>query len=1063
LKEKKEQLYLKNITIKGFKTFAEKTSLEFDSPNSITAIVGPNGCGKSNIVDALRFVLGEQSIKDLRGESLEQLIFAGTSLRKPLSLAEISITMDNSDNRLKADYSDVFIRRRVFRSGESEFYINKNLVRLKDIKELFLDTGVGVNTYSIINQGQVDSILSSKPEDRRAIFEEAAEIGKYRFKKRAAERRLIGTEQNLLRVNDLKSEIKDALATLEVQAAKAKEYKELKEQLKVLDIGLSKKQIKSLKEKKDALNLKIEELKTQSHGAEEAVQKEEEERQKIKASVRELEDHIENTRQEINSLRMSFENAKSSLSVNKERLLQLNERAAQLKEEKTKLESLLSARLSESNSTPMTDTAQQLSAGRQLIKELSDRLNSTQSELNRIKRSAEESAGKISVGKERILQLTERSDQLGKELERLENSLAARSSRLAEETSSLEQQKHGLSETEGMRERSQKDLDEISRVIEENIRSWNSLKNPIFEREMDISSKKHSIAEIELSIKYSSENHSKEKAFLDNLKGLKEDITLLENELLLLDGVSTQIKESISNRKSSIFSKIDIEISIIEKNVEAQQSEISALENKKNEESSSLSHFEKNAGEMTAQYNELEKKMNDLGKEKEKAILQLAEARANCLGSENAYKQKSNDIAMLKREISETESDLNFKRTELQQITQRITSTENEINALESSLPGLVENEKRLQFDADELTGKKTFEQKRLEVVEKMIELEQGIKQKEAEISQLETRIAATSTETISLEGSIPEFIEKESLFNVALQEKIAKKNTEQNKLDALEEKIRQASSEDRTVRDALSKEEVAMAKIDGEMLSIDTLLEQEYQMKAEDALLSDIPEVANQSRAKEEIETFRTRIRDLGAVNLLAVEEYESSKDRLSFIEAQYNDLVASRENLNSLIRQLDNEAKERFLSKIETVSGYFSEIFSSLFEGGEAKITLADGDPLEAGVEIMARPNGKKWISLSLMSGGEKSLTAIAILFALMRTNPSPFCIMDEVDAALDEINTIRFTRMLKQFAQDSQILIITHSKRTMSAADNLYGITQEEPGVSKIVSMKLVKVAD
>ncbi|MEK7375727.1 MAG: AAA family ATPase, partial [Candidatus Margulisiibacteriota bacterium] len=288
-------------------------------------------------------------------------------------------------------------------------------------------------------------------------------------------------------------------------------------------------------------------------------------------------------------------------------------------------------------------------------------------------------------------------------------------------------------------------------------------------------------------------------------------------------------------------------------------------------------------------------------------------------------------------------------------------------------------------------------------------------------------------------------------------------KETSQNKLEELEVKMRSVSEEDRGVRDNLSREQVTLAKIEGEWQITETLLREEYGLSTSDVEKSEIEGSSNMGKAKEETEELKSKLREIGPVNLLAIDEYEVSKERLSFIESQYADLAGARDNLNSLIKQLDKEAREKFLETIDSVGAYFTGIFSSLFEGGEAKITLLDGDPLEAGIEIMAKPSGKKWLSLSLMSGGEKALTAIALLFALMKARPSPFCFMDEVDAALDEINVLRFTKMLREFSRHSQIIVVTHSKRTMSASDSLYGITMEEPGISKVVSMKLVKVAD
>lgn len=905
-------MHLKELSLKGFKSFADKTSFLFDPPPSVTAVVGPNGCGKSNIIDAMRFVLGEQSIKDLRGTSLEEIIFAGSSSRRPVSMAEVALVMDNSDGYLRTEYAEVMVKRRVFRSGESEFYINKNLCRLKDIKELFLDTGIGDGAYSIVNQGQVDLILSSKPEDRRSIFEEAAGINRYKFRKKAAERRLIGTEQNLLRVNDLRGEIKENLASLEEQAKKAKRYKEAKERLKMLELGLAKKQIRSLNERMSVLKEKIEELKARAHGTEDGAAREEEERTRLKGFINDAESRMENLRRDISSA----------------------------------------------------------------------------------KAAVEETLTKISVGKERVSQLEERLSEVRRDVEKLSLIKSAKEEK-------FEEKRKGLSEFEQQFGNAKQHLEEagtylegINKRIEESIRGWNSLKNPIFEREMEISSQKHRISELDLSIKYAKGSLDKERAFLDNLLGLKDDISVLEAEVLGLEGVSRELKERLSARKIEIFGKIDIETEVIRSNISAQEASLSQLEAERAKEESSLTATQQNAGEMTAQFTSLENKLKELNIEKEKAIARLAETRANFSNNDGMLRQKREEELSAKEQVAETERQIKEKLEEEHSLSQRISQTRESISGAEVSIPGL----------------------------------------KEREISAGE-----------------------------ALEKAFTEKRGAQARLEELEEKIRGLSGEDRAAREELSKEEIALAKLEGEMGAVEALMLQEYGLTASQVMEDPTEEAQNQAKAKEEIEAIRTEIREIGPVNLLAVEEFEATKERLSFIEAQCTDLTSARDNLNSLISQLDNEAREKFTSTIEEVNRNFAQVFASLFEGGEAQISLGDGDPLEAGVEISARPSGKKWLSLALMSGGEKSLTAISILFALIKTRPSPFCFLDEVDAALDEINTIRFSKLIKEFSQNSQIIVVTHSKRTMSAAGTMYGVTMEEPGVSKLVSMKLVKVAD
>ena len=905
-------MFLKNITIKGFKTFAEKTSFEFDPLSAITGIVGPNGCGKSNVIDAVRFVIGEQSIKEMRGESLDQLIFAGTSLKKPLSMAEVAITIDNSDSKMKTDYSEVFIKRRIFRSGESEFFLNKNACRLKDIKELFLDTGIGGGAYSIINQGQVDSILLSKPQDRRQLFEEAAGIGKYKFRKRAAERRLIGTEQNLLRVNDLRSEIKDAINSLGAQAEKAREYTSLKETLKNIEIGLSKRVLKSLRERKENCCLRIAELENKSSGTLSGVEKDEKERARLKEHGRSMESKIEETRQMASDFKEKIEGAKNTIAIDKERQQQLKER--------------------------------------------------------------------ISLSLNEISSLQRGISQRNLKLEEKENSINALSREFGASKQILEE--------------AEKNFASISSKIAESIGFWNSLKNPVVEREMELSSKKHSISQTELELKFEKESLGQDTSFAENLKGLKSDIEAIEKELLSIPQIEQSLIGRISERKLEINKKIEIELSILRESIDKKSARVAELEKGISKEALDLEEIETGASKAAQKCSEMELKTKELSLQKEKAIADLAETRAGFRNFEQTFGSKKEEIENLRSEIRSLSDQLKQKENDINSLRSRLEECEKEASALEESLPSLKTEEKKL-------------------------------------LEQIQT-------------------LAKE-------------KETSQNKLEELEVKMRSVSEEDRGVRDNLSREQVTLAKIEGEWQITETLLREEYGLSTSDVEKSEIEGSSNMGKAKEETEELKSKLREIGPVNLLAIDEYEVSKERLSFIESQYADLAGARDNLNSLIKQLDKEAREKFLETIDSVGAYFTGIFSSLFEGGEAKITLLDGDPLEAGIEIMAKPSGKKWLSLSLMSGGEKALTAIALLFALMKARPSPFCFMDEVDAALDEINVLRFTKMLREFSRHSQIIVVTHSKRTMSASDSLYGITMEEPGISKVVSMKLVKVAD
>lgn len=736
--------------MRGFKTFADQTEIEFSPEARITAIVGPNGCGKSNLMDAARWVLGEDNPRELRVAGLSNIIFAGTTERKSLSLAEVSLVFDNSSGKLPVPFTEVSIKRRTFREGESEFMINKNKCRLKDIKDLLLDTGLGEGTYSIITQGQVDAILSSKGEERRAVFEEAAGINKYKTRKYSAEKKLIAAEQNILRISDLKIEVAEHLITLEEQAKAAKEYLGVQHKVKELDIGLSKRLLTNIDEKSKKLLEELDKVKQESQVKKEAEQKDVNELLSLKETHRALEREID------------------------EILIRLDE-------EKDRLRDI----------------------------ELDRRF--TEGEQQREQKALQE--------------LASRKSDLHKKIEKLKYS--------------LEQQKTGL----------------------------------------DLS----------------------DAPLADTLQ----------------------------------------------------------------------------------------------------ALLQESRNMVTLLSSMLAYFGKKNALALT------------------------FGSTADKEEAYKLKLEMLEEEQKRINNEKEKMDF--------------------AVQAHRVQLENLNNKIDQAKAAQASLD---------------LLAQKRKGKEALANKIDELEQKIRQ---EDQVERKSINEEagiEIALAKLEGEMNAIRDRLSLEYNLTIEE--LSALPyDVQSTGKAKKEIEEGRNRMRELEPVNLLAIEEFAREKERLGFIEAQLADLNSARGNLKSLITELDLRAEQTFLETMETLSAVFSETFSKLFAGGEAKIALAAGQPaLEAEIEISVRPSGRKWLPLPLLSGGERSLSAIAILFSLLKIRPSPFCFLDEVDAALDDANIDRFAEMLKDFSAQSQIIVITHNKRSMAVADSIYGITMEEPGISKVISMKLTE---
>jgi len=746
------KMFLKSLILRGFKTFADQTQIEFPEEARITAIVGPNGCGKSNLLDATRWALGEDNPRDLRVANLSDIIFAGTASRKPLSLAEVAMVFNNSSNKFALPFSEVAIKRRTFREGESEFFINKNQCRLKDIKELLSDTGLGEGTYSIITQGQVDAILSSKGEERRAVFEEAAGINKYKTRKLSAEKKLISAEQNILRISDLKIEVNEHIITLEGQAKRAKRYLEVQALVKELDLGLSKRLLANILERQKDLFTELEKVKRESSAKKETEEKDLEELTSLKILLRDLGVEIDET----------------------------------------------------------------------------------------------------------LVKLDEEKDRL-------------------------------------------RDIELDRRFTEGEVRREESVAADLGKKARDILGK---IAAIK-----------------QELKQTKPGFDLTGTPLAsLLEDIIKQLSQLIES------------LALI------------------------LASFGKHS------------------------VISLSLGRSN--EKEEAYK--------LKREMLEEE---------VKKIDQEKERNRFALDAHRSQLNNL------------------------------------NTKNEEAK----------NKRETLTL-----------------LSQKKQAKEALSNQIAALEEKIRSEDKIERQTQDEGISLKIALAKLEGEMTAIRDRLSLDYNLSLEE--LSELPqEIKNVSKAKAEIEEGKLILRSLEPVNLLAIEEFEKEKERLSFVETQLADLNSARENLRSLITEFDLKAEETFMQTMRQLSTIFSETFSRLFVGGEAKITLSPGvSSLDASIDISVRPSGRKWLPLPLLSGGERALSAIAILFSLLKIRPSPFVFLDEVDAALDDANIGRFTEMLETFSQHSQIIVITHNKRTMAVADNIYGVTMEDAGVSKVISMKLAGVA-
>jgi chromosome segregation protein len=1187
-------LYLKSLTLRGFKTFADKTTVEFNPAGGIIAVVGPNGCGKSNIVDSIRWVLGEQSLREIRSSAMEDIIFAGTAARKPLSMAEVTLEIDNSDKFFHSEYTEVSIKRRVFRSGDSEFSINKNPCRLKDIKDLFLDTGLGKGAYSLINQGKVDAILSSKPEERRAPFEEAAQISKYRFRKEAAERKLIATEQNLLRINDLRSELSSQIKVLEEQAGKARKYKEIRTVLKELEIGLTKKQLQSLNERRSSQSGRIDQLRTELFAAQNRFGEIESGRQSIRDEIKAKELDIESAIASIEGNLSNISKAKMGVEIEQERerslceQMELNRKETEdLKPRLDEYRKKLADKGSQRGSLQALLEAKErdLAELKAVLDAETSREEALQKSIDDLKSSVFASESALADERNKLIELDGNERFAKEELSRDQRSIAKLEKELNAAESALKEIRSSRSAEESRLEKLDSSIDERARArkeieagLLENERELSALKDEINAKSSKLSVLQsmmdeykgfgEGVKEVLKLTKQSGKNYGivgvvADLISVDEKHELAVETALGQNIQVIVTRSDGSARELIDHlRKENLGKATFLPLNLLRQSDKMNAAEFAGQPGFIGIASSlvkcdqavsqaidfllggtvvfdSLEHALKlyktnklprgsrivtlsgeliTFGGMISGGAPLRRAAAHLGRERELISLsseidQLKTKGENASGAVAELKERINGIeseivgqsqtknkallllANVKHdEDSRAESIRNFKeelsllrdssaarKSETEDIEKCKADISRRIAELEAgkikddaALKEHLSGSKARALSMGELTGRITecrietsrlthqmraFEEEIAITNENIARIEETLRYKES--LDLGTKLGASRAMIATLKEELPKLETGQGDLESTLKAKKEEKARLSEKIESFEKQTQDAAEAERSLREKLSREEVSSAKIEAEMNMISQNIVEDYGLTIEEIIASPF-EVPNQAKARDEVKILKDEFKSLGDVNLLAIEEFERTRDRLAFLENQVADLEQARENLRSLIVQLDQKARESFIETIRVVSENFSKIFADLFDGGEAKIMLIEGDDiLDAGIEIVARPGGKKWLSLDLLSGGEKALTAIAILFSLLRTHPSPFCFLDEVDAALDDSNVVRFGKMLRRFSDDTQMIVITHSKRTMEAANILYGVTMEEPGVSKLVSMKLAEV--
>ena len=974
-------MYLKEIVTNGFKSFADKMEIKLD--DDVTCIVGPNGSGKSNIVDAVRWVLGEQSVKNLRGDGgMSDVIFAGSASRKAKNVASVELIFDNSDHYLKVDYSEVSIKRRVYRSGENEYFINNNKARLKDIVNLFLDSGVGKESFNIISQGEVSKIISESNDDRRVVFEEAAGILKYKKRKEEALRKLDKTNDALDRVEDIIKELEVQVEPLKEQSEKALEYKRLKEELETLEIALIAYDIYNLstneeilKKEKDTLDKEILDLESTTN-TDSGISL------KKKTDLFNLEKDLEFTQKELLEKTEEIGSLNVQLNILKEQRKNKDvdskeEELRALIEEKGKISKEISVLTSEIN------------IKNQDISNMNEDISSSKNNLKGLKLTLKDYEQTYSKQDRDILSYRHKVDLLKLEAERGSN--LPNAVRKILESKTLQ----GIYDIIG---NVVKTKDEYVRCLDVAIASS---KNFIIVK--DEESAKEAIRYLKHDnlgrATFFPINVIKRRYIDDNTKMLLEGIEGYIGVLADLVTTDKMYKNIIYNQLGLVIIADDLDSALrISKKIERRYKVITL------------------SGDVINVGGSLTGGANYKGRSAV-MINQEITNHINIISSlEEANKKITIDINDIKDDIRKLEDKIYLKEKELRLLIDDVTNKNHDLINNKDALSSLSDNIDNLESSDDLLDSKEE------ELINRFYDVGSYKEKLELKINTLKKDIKALKEEI--------EIDEEKSKY----------KN---NLIRKYEEK-----------RNGL---ELKLKEIDVKLDNLLNTLSSEYSITYERARRDYELEV-EEAEARSRVSNYKAKIKTLGMVNLAAIDEYERVNTRYLFLLHQKEDLTKAIATLLDIMNEMDEVMKEEFIKTFESIKTEFKKVFKALFHGGEADLKLTSDDILTTGIEIVACPPGKKLTTISLLSGGEKTLTAISLLFAIINVRTVPFCIFDEVEAALDEANVMEFGKYLANYKNKTQFLIITHKKKTMEYADTLYGITMQESGVSKLVSVKL-----
>ena len=1172
-------MYLKRLELKGFKSFPNKTDIIFKE--GVTAIVGPNGSGKSNVSDAVRWVLGEQSIKSLRGEKLEDVIFAGADKQKPMNFCEVALTIDNSDNKLNVDYSEVTIKRRAYRNGESQFYLNNKSCRLKDIKEILLDTGIGKDGYSIIEQGKVDEILSNNPVNRRKVFDEACGISKYRYKKNESERNLKNTKENLARINDIYVEIENQIKPLYNQQVKARKYLDLSEQLKKIEVNNYIREIQKIENQLKEINSQYEALIKELDNTDKSKIDFEESSKEINTQIEEVDKSIEKASEyinsiksvidkkdyEINLLNQSRENSSKKIQRNIEELEKINKSSKENKEnlgklykekennekninelksqlnifiEKNEINKNKIGTLNEKIETLKDDIIELLNEKQDVsnklttlnankdnidqrnesieseIKEINDKVKEKEVLLEDLKEKINNKKEKLNDFKEKINNYYERLNSLKEENHNLSNKMQNNNYSLKEYTSKLnvyiDMENHYEGFNRGVKEvLKNKNLkgiygalgqvvtvegkyekaieaalgaymqniitaDENSAKAAINYLKHNKIGRVTFLPMNIIKSKKINNIQsktpfvgiasdlISYDEKYRDilENILGRTIVIDNIDqgikfaretGHKYKVVTLDGDILNPGGSLTggslktsgnilsrkrlinEFNEKINNTKAENIAleekvlSIEKELVDCKENIKQYEEEVKVLDKKLIFNNSSYSRYEEEVNSLKSSMKKLETEKENLG-----SNLNYTMEKKSIL--ENQIKDIDNNHAENKETIENLNKELN-KENEIY---------ENEKSKFDSINLQLTKDKEILKSQNADIERIKAYLN---ELSNKISLIDKENKDEESEIKEIDEKIIIENREKENLKTQLND--NNKNLEN----KKIARENLKQ-KLDENNVKLKDIDKQFMELKESIFKVESRIEKLESNKEANNFKLFEDYNLTYLQAIELRDDEIEIN---KKILDTLKKDIKSLGNVNVDSIEEYKEIKERYDFYSEQKEDLQKSIDAIEEIIKDLEEHMKIQFKEEFAKINENFKYVYNRLFGGGEGNLTILDqANILESDIEITAKPPGKKMKNLSLLSGGEKALTAISILFAILLAKPTPFCILDEIEAPLDDSNIARFGTFLKELTSKTQFIAVTHRRGTMEAADYIYGVTMEQRAISKVIALSL-----